>query len=681
MKLFEKLIDLATMAQVLAFQTNRPAPRRVTRAQPAAGRPTRVVSNSPQIPTKTKSAICLLCLFDGLRTPSIRRLVRKPRVIFDNPLLTFDPSFYAPASEKSLVEEYQSALGCPCEMAVDPPVQDVLDLIKKHASSLPPQRIIIHYCGQGCHEPSEGNVYFFTEDRSKYKALKVANILNACASPVCFIFDCPNAACLAQSFASRRDVFAFFSCGKSEQLPLSVQTPMDLFSSCLLKPFETALWWHKQSHRNAFAKEDGASGSESFAGFLKEFLDGLLYTIAFETQPPEVCEMLTRDPAIASLFKGFVLAQRIMLSYNIHPQAIPELRLMSSHPLWNTWDIALDMSASMTKKMTVQMIFDLIIETFMSYPTNGLLPLFSFFLKQPMLQEDTANQLFNYMDATDGAAETASRCDLAKTIVNLETPTPMALVLLAKIMIASGKVPIESSTILHFTMVEDPATIAAGMLAMVCATQLAYQPTFLKLSTLCVEQATNCAPCSSLLFGLLLEKSNGTIAPTDNFSQIFTPMLKDARDDVRACACYVLGSCKNANLVSQIEPLLSDESAVVRIQALLALLKLFKLSKDQSIFTKIAALENDKDPKVKSYYNVVKPLFGRIKMGNCDLSQSNPIITHVMHSIKSTHFEARFEHNLFDIEMPDPPDSAAKQDKGPGGPSLPPFRFDRKDHP
>ena len=666
------------MAQVLAFQANRPAPRRVTRTQAATGRAIRPVCGSPQIPTKTKSAICLLCLFDGLRTPSIRRLVRKPRIIFDNPLLTFDPSFYAPASEKSLVEEYQSALGCPCDMAVDPPVQEVLDLIKKHASSLPPQRIIIHYCGQGCHEPSEGNVYFFTDDRSKYKPLKVANILNACANPVCFIFDCPNAACLAQSFASRRDVFAFFSCASGEQLPLSVQTPMDLFSSCLLKPFETALWWHKQSHRNAFSKDDAKPSCDGFAGFLKEFLDGLLYTIAFETQPPEVCEMLTRDPAIAALFKGFVLAQRIMLSYNIHPQSIPELRLMSSHPLWNTWDIALDMSASMTKKMTVQMIFDLIIETFMSYPTNGLLPLFSFFLKQPMLQEDTANQLFNYMDSTNGAAETASRCDLAKTIMNLDNPTPMGLILLAKIMIASGKVPIESSTTLHFTMIEDHATIAAGMLAIVCAAQLSYQPSFLKLTTLCIDQASNCAPCSSLLFGLLLEKSNGSIAPTDNFSHSFIPMLKDAREDVRACACYVLGSCKNGNLNGEIEPLLSDPSAVVRIQALMALLKLFKVSKDQSIFNKIAVLDNDNDPKVRAYYGVVRPLFGRVKMGNCDLGQYNPIIAHVMHSIKSTHFEARFERNIFEIEMPDPPSNANKDEPGAGGPSLPTFRFDRR---
>lgn len=120
----------------------------------------RAASNQQGMSQKTKYALCFLCLFDGLRTPSIRRLVRKPRTICDQPLLTFDPSYFAPKSRQAIRKQY-SKLYCPCEIVVDPSVDTVSMLLKKHASSIPPQNVIIHYYGHGCHPPSEGCLFFF----------------------------------------------------------------------------------------------------------------------------------------------------------------------------------------------------------------------------------------------------------------------------------------------------------------------------------------------------------------------------------------------------------------------------------------------------------------------------------------------------------------------------------------
>ena len=110
----------------------------------------------PRITTKTKYAISFLCLFDGLRTPSIRRLVRKPNILCDKPVLTFDPSFYAPSSKSAMKEIYSKSLDVPCEIAVDPSVQTVLALLRRYTSSLPPQRVILHSCGYGVLQPNKG---------------------------------------------------------------------------------------------------------------------------------------------------------------------------------------------------------------------------------------------------------------------------------------------------------------------------------------------------------------------------------------------------------------------------------------------------------------------------------------------------------------------------------------------
>jgi len=48
--------------------------------------------------------------------------------------------------------------------------------------------------------------------------------------------------------------------------------------------------------------------------------------------------------SVAALFRNFLLAQRIMPVYNCHPQSYPELPNTRQHPLWESWDLAVDMA-------------------------------------------------------------------------------------------------------------------------------------------------------------------------------------------------------------------------------------------------------------------------------------------------------------------------------------------------
>ena len=127
--------------------------------------------------------------------------------------------------------------------------------------------------------------------------MKIINLIHSCACPLAFIFDCPAAAVLSTHLKTQRDIFAFFSCAADEKLPLSTDAPMDLFSSCLLTPYDTAIWWHMQRHSTVY--DEAQLPNEENKEFLFGFLYALLDAIAFESQPSSVYEKFTADPTIA----------------------------------------------------------------------------------------------------------------------------------------------------------------------------------------------------------------------------------------------------------------------------------------------------------------------------------------------------------------------------------------------
>ena len=53
-------------------------------------------------------------------------------------------------------------------------------------------------------------------------------------------------------------------------------------------------------------------------------------------------KLFRQDLLVASLFRNFLLAERIMRSYNCTPESHPELPPTYQHPLWHSWDLAVD---------------------------------------------------------------------------------------------------------------------------------------------------------------------------------------------------------------------------------------------------------------------------------------------------------------------------------------------------
>lgn len=80
-------------------------------------------------------------------------------------------------------------------------------------------------------------------------------------------------------------------------------------------------------------------------GELNWIFTAITDTIAWNTLPRDLFQKLFRqDLLVASLFRNFLLAQRIMRSCDCTPISSPELPSTYQHPMWSAWDLALDLS-------------------------------------------------------------------------------------------------------------------------------------------------------------------------------------------------------------------------------------------------------------------------------------------------------------------------------------------------
>ena len=620
------------------FPQKEPQPRKFTRQAIVFHHPNSQQQNQEKPNcTKTRISLCFLCLFDGLRTPTIRRLSRKPRSICNKPLLTFDPSVFAPSSATALSDTYQEALNIPCKMLVDPPVPSVIDMISREIQT-GKDRVVIHYYGQGCMAPKEGYLFFFTEDRQKYKPIKLDNLIPSKTAPICMIVDCQSAGIIQPFFKKRQDTIAFFACSPNEQLPISTDAPSDLFSSCLLTPFETAIWWHIRRHSCVFEVTESDSCLSNT--FIKQFFFALLETIAFDTQPLSLFETFSKDPAMLALARGFILAQRIMQSFNLHPMSIPELQNTSSNDLWNFWDTALDCSLSMPEEEAAHMIFELFLDSFNTYPSPTLMPLFSYFITVPDFRDEAVQTLFQFLDSHPDITEIAAKSNIPQTIVDMKNPTENTVLLLAKLLSVGGNSPFQQQWNFWYKESADAKELRAGFLAICCAISLGYMSTFTKIYNLCISRAIDCAPYSAILLGLLMERAGRlkNIPPTGH---TFLPLLDSPREEDRIGAAYLMGKTKEKKAIDKLIELLHDTSKAVRNQAIIALALIMNSTRNETIQNALGEVQ-DNDPEIEVREVATLALMNKIP----EAENKADLFKMLLDAVKSNGFKERYQNGL-----------------------------------
>ena len=101
-------------------------------------------------------------------------------------------------------------------------------------------------------------------------------------------------------------------------------------------------------------------------GELNWIFTAITDTIAWNTLPRTLFQKLFRqDLLVASLFRNFLLAERVMRSYDCTPVSSPALPPTHQHPMWKAWDLAVDMALAqlpvilgmVSQKMSIKTIF------------------------------------------------------------------------------------------------------------------------------------------------------------------------------------------------------------------------------------------------------------------------------------------------------------------------------------
>ncbi|XP_031102794.1 regulatory-associated protein of TOR 1-like isoform X1 [Ipomoea triloba] len=255
------------------------------------------------------------------------------------------------------------------KISLDPTVDEVKKLCttcRKYAKS---ERVLFHYNGHGVPKPTpNGEIWLFNKSYTQYIPLPINDLDSWLRTPSIYVFDCSAAGMIVNAFIelqdwnasnssgpSTRDCILLAACEAHETLPQSAEFPADVFTSCLTTPIKMALRWFctRSLLRESldYSLIDRIPGRQTdrktLLGELNWIFTAVTDTIAWNVLPHDLFQRLFRqDLLVASLFRNFLLAERIMRSANCSPVSYPMLPPTHQHHMWDAWDMAAEICLS-----------------------------------------------------------------------------------------------------------------------------------------------------------------------------------------------------------------------------------------------------------------------------------------------------------------------------------------------
>ncbi|KKZ61742.1 regulatory associated protein-mTOR [[Emmonsia] crescens] len=327
---------------------------------------------------KTVSAALAICLNIG---------VDPPDVVKTNPTAKLecwvDPTSTTGAQNKvmeqigkKLQEQYETlSLRTRYKQYLDPSVDETKKFCISLRRNAKDERVLFHYNGHGVPLPTQsGELWVFNKNYTQYIPVSLYDLQTWLAGPSLFVFDVSHAGNIVHNFQTfvekhekenielrKRDPNApiqnygdcilLAACERAETLPTNPDLPADLFTCCLTTPIEIALRYfvlqnplHTSISIDEFRVPGRLQDRRSPLGELNWIFTAITDTIAWNTLPRPLFKKLFRqDLMVAALFRNFLLAERIMRAHECHPISSPKLPETHTHPLWQSWDLAIEM--------------------------------------------------------------------------------------------------------------------------------------------------------------------------------------------------------------------------------------------------------------------------------------------------------------------------------------------------
>jgi len=329
---------------------------------------------------KTVSAALAICLNIGVEPPD--QLKTNPGAKME---AWQDPTTppVAKALEiigKALQAQYETlAIRTRYKQYLDPSVEETKKFTQSLRRNAKEERVLFHYNGHGVPKPTaSGEIWVFNKNYTQYIPVSLYDLQTWLQAPTFYVWDCSDAGNILNNFhrfvekhkQEEADNLAkdpnyitqafepyihLAACGVKENLPTNPLLPADVFSCCLTTPIEMALWFFVL--QNPLPSQITPERAKKLPGRLQErrtplgelnwIFTAITDTIAWTTLPrPLFRKFFRQDLMVAALFRNFLLSQRIMAAYNCHPQSYPELPDTHQHPLWESWDLAVEMALS-----------------------------------------------------------------------------------------------------------------------------------------------------------------------------------------------------------------------------------------------------------------------------------------------------------------------------------------------
>ncbi|KAI9272712.1 raptor N-terminal caspase like domain-containing protein [Phascolomyces articulosus] len=354
---------------------------------------------------KTVSGLLVICLNIGTDPPDIVKTnpCAKLECWIDPFLLV--PQKSLDAIGKHLHTQYENINGrTRFKMSLDPSVEETKKLCCQMRRNAKEERILFHYNGHGVPKPTaSGEIWVFNRNYTQYIPVSLYDLQSWLGSPVIYVWDCSSAGNIVNAFnrfaeqrdadpsqqqqqqvaspsnsqqgqqgqqqqqptsppqqgtppsSAWRDCIQLAACGPTETLPMNPDLPADVFTACLTTPIEMSLRWVVMRNpllttnitMDMVSRLPGrAAERRTPLGELNWIFTAVTDTIAWcvlQDQPELFKRLFRQDLMVASMFRNFLLAERIMRSYQCTPMSTPQLPITHDHPMWQAWDLAVDM--------------------------------------------------------------------------------------------------------------------------------------------------------------------------------------------------------------------------------------------------------------------------------------------------------------------------------------------------